>query len=92
MSIRIEDLAKTDFRSVTVAGGKRIAPTSPALDLPDEEALALAQFVKRAVMAWAPLLLTASVVPKWKCQRNQRGKPQLRKQFKRITVESAAIP
>ncbi|MGC1461193.1 MAG: HigA family addiction module antitoxin [Terracidiphilus sp.] len=29
MSIRSEDLAKTDFRSVTVAGGKRIAPTSP---------------------------------------------------------------
>ncbi len=29
MSIQIEDLAKTDFRSVTVAGGKRIAPTSP---------------------------------------------------------------
>ena len=29
MSIRIEDLAKTDFRSVTVTGGKRIAPTSP---------------------------------------------------------------
>jgi hypothetical protein len=27
MSIRIEDLAKTDFRSVTVAGGKRTAPT-----------------------------------------------------------------
>jgi addiction module HigA family antidote len=29
MSIRIEDLAKTDFSSVTVAGGKRIVPTSP---------------------------------------------------------------
>jgi len=29
MSIRIEDLAKTDFRSVMVAGGKLIAPTSP---------------------------------------------------------------
>ena len=29
MSIRIEDLAKMDFRSVTVAGGKRISPTSP---------------------------------------------------------------
>lgn len=29
MSIRIEDLAKTDLHSVTVAGGKRVAPTSP---------------------------------------------------------------
>jgi hypothetical protein len=36
MSIRIEDLAKTDFRSVTVAGGKRIAPTSPGEMLRDE--------------------------------------------------------
>jgi antitoxin HigA-1 len=36
MSIRIEDLAKTDFRSVTVAGGKRIAPTSPEEMLRDE--------------------------------------------------------
>jgi addiction module HigA family antidote len=36
MSIRIEDLAKTDFRSVTVAGGKRIAPTSPGETLRDE--------------------------------------------------------
>jgi antitoxin HigA-1 len=36
MSIRIEDLAKTDFRSVTVAGGKRIAPTSPGELLRDE--------------------------------------------------------
>ena len=36
MSIRIEDLAKTDFRSVTVAGGKRIAPTSPGEILREE--------------------------------------------------------
>ena len=36
MSIRIEDLAKTDFRSVTVTGGKRIAPTSPGEMLRDE--------------------------------------------------------
>jgi addiction module HigA family antidote len=36
MSIRIENLAKTDFRSVTVAGGKRIAPTSPGEMLRDE--------------------------------------------------------
>ncbi len=36
MSIRIEDLAKTDFRYVTVAGGKRIAPTSPGEMLRDE--------------------------------------------------------
>lgn len=36
MSIRIEDLAKTDFRSVTVAGGRRIAPTSPGEMLRDE--------------------------------------------------------
>ena len=36
MSIRIEDLAKTDFRSVTVAGGKRISPTSPGAMLRDE--------------------------------------------------------
>ena len=36
MSIRIEDLANTDFRSVTVAGGKRIAPTSPGEMLREE--------------------------------------------------------
>jgi len=36
MSIRIEDLAKTNFRSVTVAGGKRIAPTSPGEMLREE--------------------------------------------------------
>ena len=36
MSIRIEDLAKTDFRAETVAGGKRIAPTSPGEMLRDE--------------------------------------------------------
>jgi len=36
MSIRIEDLAKMDFRSVTVAGGKRISPTSPGEMLRDE--------------------------------------------------------
>jgi len=36
MSIRIEDLAKTDFRSVTVTGGRRIAPTSPGEMLRDE--------------------------------------------------------
>ncbi|HMD09873.1 MAG TPA: HigA family addiction module antitoxin [Candidatus Acidoferrum sp.] len=36
MSIRIEDLAKTDFRHVTVTGGKRIAPTSPGEMLRDE--------------------------------------------------------
>ena len=36
MGIRIEDLAKTDFRSVTVTGGKRIAPTSPGEILRDE--------------------------------------------------------
>ncbi len=36
MSIRIEDLAKTDFCSVTVTGGKRIAPTSPGEMLRDE--------------------------------------------------------
>jgi addiction module HigA family antidote len=36
MSIRIEDLAQTDFRSVTVPGGKRIAPTSPGEMLREE--------------------------------------------------------
>jgi antitoxin HigA-1 len=36
MSIRIEDLAKADFRSVTVAGGQRIAPTSPGEMLREE--------------------------------------------------------
>ena len=36
MSIRIEELAMTDFRSVTVAGGKRISPTSPGEMLRDE--------------------------------------------------------
>ena len=36
MSIRIEDLAKMDFRSVAVAGGKRISPTSPGEMLRDE--------------------------------------------------------
>jgi antitoxin HigA-1 len=36
MSIRIEDLAKMDFRSVTVADGKRISPTSPGEMLRDE--------------------------------------------------------
>jgi addiction module HigA family antidote len=36
MSIRIEDFAKMDFRSVTVAGGKRISPTSPGEMLRDE--------------------------------------------------------
>jgi addiction module HigA family antidote len=36
MSIQIEDLAKLDFRSVTVAGGKRISPTSPGEMLRDE--------------------------------------------------------
>jgi len=36
MGIRIEDLAKTDFRSVTVAGGRRIAPTSPGEMLREE--------------------------------------------------------
>ena len=36
MSIRIEDLAKTDFGSVTVAGGKRIALTSPGEMLREE--------------------------------------------------------
>src|SRR5271169_7218216 len=36
MSIRIEDLAKMDFRSVTVIGGKRISPTSPGEMLRDE--------------------------------------------------------
>jgi antitoxin HigA-1 len=36
MSIRIEDLAKTDFSSVTVAGGKRIVPTSPGQMLREE--------------------------------------------------------
>ncbi len=36
MSIRIEDLATTDFRTVTVAGGKRIAPTSPGEMLREE--------------------------------------------------------
>ena len=36
MSIRIEDLAKTDFRSVTVPGGKRIAPISPGEMLREE--------------------------------------------------------
>ncbi len=36
MSIRIEDLAKMDFRSVTVAGGKRIPPISPGEMLRDE--------------------------------------------------------
>jgi addiction module HigA family antidote len=36
MSIRIEDLANTDLSSVTVAGGKRIAPTPPGAMLRDE--------------------------------------------------------
>jgi addiction module HigA family antidote len=36
MSIRIEDLGKMDFRSVTVAGGKRISPTAPGEMLRDE--------------------------------------------------------
>ena len=36
MSIRIGDLAKMDFRSVTVAGGERISPTSPGEILRDE--------------------------------------------------------
>ena len=36
MSIRIQDLAKTDFRSVTIAGSKRIAPTSPGEMLREE--------------------------------------------------------
>ena len=36
MSIRVEDLAKTDFRSVTIAGGKRLAPTSPGEMLREE--------------------------------------------------------
>ena len=36
MSIRIDDLANTNFRSVTVAGGKRIAPTSPGEMLREE--------------------------------------------------------
>jgi len=36
MSIRIEDLAKADFKSVMVAGGKRIAPTSPGEMLREE--------------------------------------------------------
>jgi addiction module HigA family antidote len=36
MSIRIEDLAKTDLSSVTVAGGKRVAPTSPGEMLVEE--------------------------------------------------------
>jgi addiction module HigA family antidote len=36
MSIRIEDLGKTDFRSVTVTGGKRIAPMSPGEMLREE--------------------------------------------------------
>jgi antitoxin HigA-1 len=36
MSIRIEDLSKMDFRSVAVAGGKRISPTSPGEMLRDE--------------------------------------------------------
>ena len=36
MSVRIEDLAKTDFRSVTIVGGKRIAPTSPGEVLREE--------------------------------------------------------
>ena len=36
MRIRVEDLTKTDLRSVTVAGGKRIAPTSPGEMLRDE--------------------------------------------------------
>ncbi len=36
MNIRIEDLAKTNFRSVTIAGGKRIAPTSPGEMLREE--------------------------------------------------------
>ena len=36
MSIRIEDLAKTDFSSVTVVRGKRIAPTSPGEILREE--------------------------------------------------------
>ena len=36
MSIRIEDLVTTDLRSVTVAGGRRIAPTSPGEMLREE--------------------------------------------------------
>lgn len=36
MNIRVEDLAKMDFRSVTIAGGKRIAPTSPGEMLREE--------------------------------------------------------
>jgi len=36
MSIRIEDLAKVDFRSVTLAGGKPISPISPGEMLRDE--------------------------------------------------------
>lgn len=36
MSIRIEDVAKIDFRSITVAGGRRIAPTSPGEMLREE--------------------------------------------------------
>jgi len=36
MSIRIEELARMDLRSVTVAGGKRISPTSPGEMLRDE--------------------------------------------------------
>ena len=36
MGIRIEDLAKTDLSSVTVSGGRRIAPTSPGEMLREE--------------------------------------------------------
>lgn len=36
MGIRIEDLAKTDLTSVTIAGGKRIAPTAPGEMLREE--------------------------------------------------------
>jgi hypothetical protein len=36
MSVRIENVAKMDFRSVTVARGNRIAPTAPGEMLRDE--------------------------------------------------------
>jgi len=36
MSTRIEELAEMDFRSVTVAGGKRISRTSPGEMLRDD--------------------------------------------------------
>ncbi len=36
MSVRVEELAKADLRSVTIAGGKRIAPTSPGEMLREE--------------------------------------------------------